>query len=425
MSVVSYEIHLILGFDYFIVEEKILLELFIFVAFNAFCFALVGKKNKKLILQNTVNVKFKINFLFFKSYAFIFFITALVNILFVAGLNVAQNRVENLQEQQEFISSGGGYSIIALIGNIIEMLNIPFTILSGIVVGNHYFYLNKQAKWIYFLTPTALVLNTVAAGGRSGVVLALTYFFLGIILSLFSKKANYFLRIKSISKYALFLGIFFILYSTYVNIQRSIFGTEKQNYQDRWAPYPILAPLSGVLQYTTDHYWGYQLRRLDTFTEKLEWGQTTFASFTLFKVPVVSQLTGSDISLQSIFDLKDPNPIKNKLKDNEKQGIGLTATVYFILYDDFGYWGTFIAIILFTIYSERQYVKLFKIRIIRNFWQILPFIVVYKLWTVTYFSHHLSSTWLNSFIYPVLIIDFVNYLTTTKKYNTQHRKLAM
>ena len=116
------------------------------------------------------------------------------------------------------------------------------------------------------------------------------------------------------------------------------------------------------------------------------------------------------MSLKTAFNLKDIDPVRAGIERMKKNlpGASITATVYYVLYDDFGYFGVFVITFLFVWLTEKLYRNLF-IKRHYTFWSIILFIAVYKLWTSTIFSHHLSGAWFNGYFYPILIIEFINY----------------
>jgi hypothetical protein len=183
-----------------------------------------------------------------------------------------------------------------------------------------------------------------------------------------------------------------------------------------------MKPVYGILEYSIFHYQGYQWRRIDSTTPELEMGQTTFSFITDFSLPVVSQIMGERITIQKEFNLKDVDPVRNstRVADLNLPGSSITATVYYILYDDFGYYGVFIITFFFVGFTQKLYRNVF-IHSNSNFWSVILFIAVYDLWTKTIFSHQLSGSWFNAFLYPVLFIEIVNYLNTKYSKTSRHK----
>jgi hypothetical protein len=160
----------------------------------------------------------------------------------------------------------------------------------------------------------------------------------------------------------------------------------------------------------TDHYPGYQLRRVDSISPELGWGQTSLSGITMLSIPVVSQLLGTPVSIQNIFNLKSPNIVLSTLQLQSSGSLwtNTTATMYFNLYQDFGYWGTFLAIFIFVVITQRIFNNVFiKKRI--YFFSILPITLTYYIWSQTIFSHVILGNWMSGFIYTFLLADIISF----------------
>jgi hypothetical protein len=300
------------------------------------------------------------------------------------------------------------------------MLRNPFLIYSGWKIG---FFLNKTTKdirLIYFIPLFSAVILTVSGGGRAYIIEAGLFFMLGLLFSLFSSNHIPFIKskLKIISKYILIFILFFGLYATFVSDARSKYGQGLENSRYITAfnnSYPFLKPVSGLFEYFVFHFQGYQFRREDSEFHEIKYGQSTFAFLTHFNVPIISQLLGVNISLQNLFGLEYVDPVKNTVDalNNSIQAHSITPTVFYILVQDFGFYGTFISIFLFVGLTQYLYDNLF-LKYNKSFWSIILFVAIYKLWTLTFFSHHLLGAWMNSLIYPLIIIDLLNKIVKNR-----------
>jgi hypothetical protein len=137
-------------------------------------------------------------------------------------------------------------------------------------------------------------------------------------------------------------------------------------------------------------------------------GQISLSGFTMFKVPVFSQLAGSPVSIQSTFNLKEPNYIRAhyELESSGGPWLGATATIYYLLYDDFGYKGTFIAIFIFVLISQLIFNNVFNSEK-TSFLSILPLMLIYYVWFTTIFSHTILGNWMASFLFSFIIVDII------------------
>ncbi len=400
--------------------EKYLLELFHFVLFTGICFMIWGHKNAFRIKQSSINLELHIPKQVFTVFTIIFFTSSAFN-LYKTGLNVAANRAmvnSNLFDQ---VSAGGNKGILDLIQEVILMLGLPFIIYGGWVIGTRYIKKNAKIEIIYFLPFITDVMNTISDGGRALIITSFLFFFIGFFMGFFTiptSLKDYYTTFKPLLKYILGVIIIFSLYSGFVSSERSKLETGKSNSQYISAllnHYPKLEPISGILEYLVFHYQGYQWRRDESYDQELEWGQNTFAFITNYNVPVISQLSGVSVSLYNLFNLKYFDTVKGTMeaKKKDRMGFSITATVFIYMVKDFGYYGTFIITFLFVGFTQKLFERLFLHKN-KSFWSIIFYIAVYKLWTMTFFSHHLSGVWFNSFLYPIFIIEFINYYLKKK-----------
>ena len=169
------------------------------------------------------------------------------------------------------------------------------------------------------------------------------------------------------------------------------------------------------MEYSVFHFQGYQWRRMDSTSPELEYGRKTFSFILDFNIPILSQISGKELSLRSLLKLKDIDTVRSTIEAFRRKlpGPSITATVYYVLYDDFGYYGVFLITFIFVGVTELLFRNLF-IRKMTSFWSIILFIAIYKLWSSTIFSHHLTGAWFNGYLYPILLIEILNYLAKVR-----------
>jgi hypothetical protein len=265
-------------------------------------------------------------------------------------------------------------------------------------------YLQKKYYFLPFLTG---IVNTIAIGGRAGITSTLLFIVVGIGLGLFGLKSDTKKILKKFAKYGIIIFFSFSIYATAVNLIREKAWSYNLT-EANWANHPWLRPFGGILQYLTDHYVGYQLRRVDSITPQLEAGQISLSGFTMFKIPVFSQIAGAPICIQSTFNLYEPSSIKDHY-DRVAEGFevaGATATVYYLLYDDFGYKGTYFAIFIFSLITQMIFNNVFNSHK-TSFLSILPITLVYYLWFSTIFSHNIVGNWIAPYLYSFLAVDII------------------
>jgi oligosaccharide repeat unit polymerase len=412
ISVISFILFYIAGLE-LIIYEPYLIELFIFISFTSICFLFFGRNDYKKIRQLSLDLSLKVPFKIFMFFSYVLIISSLIGIT-SSGFDVAQNRDAVNQAVAQNI--GNRLGIFGLILGIISMLNLPFSIYGGWMIGKTLIMGAKKINYIYYFPLLSSVIDTIAGGGRANIISSGLIFILGFLLGFFSSNDQQYLRqkFKPVIKFALLFILVFSLYATFVSNQRSRFGLDMKN--SRYISillneFPILQPVSGIIEYFVFHYQGYQWRRDDIRDTKLEYGQNTFAFITHFNIPVFSQILGENLSLQNALNLKYIDPVESTLESERRGRIGhsITPSVYFVLYRDFGFYGTLVMIFLFVGLTQLLFKRLFY-KHYNTFWSIILFIAIYRLWTQTFFAHHLSGTWMNGYIYPLILLEILNKL---------------
>jgi len=410
-SITSFIIYLAAGMDFIVIYEDLILELFKYISFTVVSLLFVSLLSFRKIRNYHVNWNPVFNIDHFKILTIIIFIFAASNFFLNGGFNLVKNR-ENAALVARAISTGGSVSSIQMIFNLVTDLNVPMLIFSGYFICKEYVKNSYKISSlrIYYLLPflTGLI-RTLTVGGRAGMINTLLYMFLGFSLALFGFKTDISRVLRKLPLYGLMLFLLFSVYSTFVETARERNQTQIVSLiESRWGNYPLLKPFAGILQYMTDHIAGYQARRVDSTTPELEMGQISLSGFTMFKLPIFSQLAGAPVSIQSTFNLIEPDYIKThyELESSGATWIGATATIYYLLYDDFGYKGTFIAIFILVLISQLIFNRVFNHEK-RSFLSILPITLIYYIWLTTIFSHTIVGNWLASFLFSFIIVDII------------------
>jgi hypothetical protein len=76
-----------------------------------------------------------------------------------------------------------------------------------------------------------------------------------------------------------------------------------------------------------------------------------------------------------------------------------------LIYDDFGYFGTFVFIILLVWISQIVYVNWF-VKTHKGFMSIFPIFMIWCFWTNTNFDPYFASSFM-PIVYVFLLIDFI------------------
>ena len=412
ISVVSFFLFLSAGLPALIVEQEFLDELFIFLEATCVAFIVFGGWNAKKIKKSILNIELKFPKELFNVLSVSFLLVNFIRFFLNRG-NIAEVRMNDVMQAREFELSGESLGVFDLAANLILMLNLPILIFSGYRLAKEYFVNKSKLDYFLLLPFLAEVFRTFSTGGRSGIITSALFWLLGFNLALFSQQLRHGRVLFSLSKYGLIFLFLFGSYTTYVSTQRARFeGAEAGsslyvNYLMEY--YPGLKYVSGIFEYAVFHFQGYQYRRLENDPPELKYGTQTFSFLLQYKVPIITQMLGYELSLQNLLGLKKQSTIASTIasEEDKKKDASITATVFLVLRNDFGFRGTIIAIFLFVFFTQLIYERLFIKKSNKGFFSIFVFVVVYWLWTQTFFNHHIIGSWLNGYLYPFLIVQII------------------
>lgn len=271
----------------------------------------------------------------------------------VSSLNIAEIRNLNTSDKNNYI--GTSSDLILSLLRYTQFFYPILTILMGYYLGVKFLAKKKiPIPYKYLYIPLIISLFYVLSnGGRNPALICLKLYLIGLCFafpSVITKSDRTF-----IYKRILYLFLALILFSTFVNDSRRSFS-KSDAYSNNFDS-PILKFLSGIIEYTGAHYYGYQLRNIDTFDEnKLGYGYFTFNSLFNVKLPFSSH-TGIKTNLGNLLGFDD-NPIDYfYLWENEREGYFTTNSVYLDLKLDFGFYGAILFLFLFTRYTHRLFLK--------------------------------------------------------------------
>lgn len=286
---------------------------------------------------------------------------------------------------------------------------IYFTIFAGIEVAK-YFTKSSQfnfSKLIISLPFVITFINALIIGGRNPIAISIKHYLWGIGLGvsayLVTKKVR-----RKIIRFAFLVVIAFSLFSTVVAIQRQeVFGYSKTEVQEESK---IVSAFSGIMDYMSAHYWGYQLRRNDVSSgENLEYGVCTFYGLGNLYIPF-SGFLGIKGNLWEWFGVKYT---PNEVYMSGVEGFYTTSTIYSLLVRDFGVKGTYFAIIFLVLITQLIFVHLHRYEH-RTALSLIPIIIVLTYWSSSNFNSGMPG--LQLLLIGALLFDITqnNY---SKKYS--------
>lgn len=400
-------IYAALDFDKYFFNEEAVIQLFNFFSFTlmSMLFSVqiipVRAKNRKLDMDFYAPkelLKWLTIFLLFVN---------IINIVFTRGSDLVENRAADVEMAIQIAETGRAsllYSVIAILNSLLT----PILIFSGKEIINKIAYGKKyHLPFWAIISFVIVVMNTVTQGSRSAIIHSLITLILGAML-FYNFQAPFRIIAK---KGIIIIAIVFSLFAAYATIIAEI-RAEKSNHHITYIiTNPNLAFLNGFMEYSFWHIWGYQYRIDDSFTEEPEGLRgNTFGFLTNLTFPFASQF-GIHNNLGSVLGVEKPQQTRSI-----KAAAGITATVYFNLHDDLGYYGTFFAIFIFSLFSQYLFKWVITHRL-RHITSLAVFVFVYGLWRYTWFHHLLGNINLVSLFIPYLLFEFIAtiYKNQTKR----------
>ncbi len=299
----------------------------------------------------------------------------------VTSLNISEIRALNTGNKNNYLGTSADpilsllkytqffYPILTII--VGYLLGAKALAKENIKISNRYLYIPLIIAIVYVLTN----------GGRNPLFIGVKLYFIGLCFSfpgVMSKAKK-----KWIIKRIIYIFLGLMLFSTFISNSRSSYhkaDSFSNNFDN-----PILKSISGIIEYTGAHYYGYQLRNTDTFDEnKLGYGYFTFNGIFNIGLPF-SSYTGVDKTLGNLVGFED-NPIDYfYLWENDKVGYFTTNSIYLDLKLDFGFYGTILFLFIFTRYTHKLFLNTQNTKPIGLF-NILWFYLCFNFWASSNFK---------------------------------------
>ena len=261
-----------------------------------------------------------------------------------ASINFNENRADIISSQIHIDKS------FTMLDSILAICNstLPFV---TIVIG---FYLGMlmatgssdiEKKWIILPIVIAFI-DAMTQGGRVSVLNCIRNYFIGIGFSL----PLYSIPKFKLVKLFLFVGIFLLIFLFFI----SIVGESRANFTGHEYRFSRFGIFSGVVDYMTSHYWGFQLRRIDYANDvNLYYGINTFYGFLNFRIPFSASL-GFDGNIWNIIGV-DFDPLA--IYKSEVEGSFTTSSQFMPLIADFGTKGTYVMIVFLVFFTQKIFLS--------------------------------------------------------------------
>lgn len=380
-------------------------ELNLFIAYTSLMFTLATLffKLPKLTSTDKVIELDYINIKVFYILNFISLSAALLKLIYSivflgVSLNMGETRQLYVYNLQQIFRP---LQIIEYIFSYLLMFHPLLQVMAGYFIGRNIARQNKFAiSTIHLLIPAIVtILLALSIGGRNPIAEGIKLYLLGIALSIPIKLASEQKYKIIITTLLLFLS--FTVFTTYVADQRTMVSGSHSVNSDRIRD-PLLKPFAGIMEYISASYWGYQLRRIDTFdSDNLGYGSYTFYGIYLLQIPF-GNIVGLDLNIGDIIGIS-PNPLSYiELSKARRIGFYTPSTIFADIICDFGEIGSLIFLTFFVFYTQWLYLSIFSKKH-TNIFSIFFFFLSFVYWS----NSNFNSIYANSlYIYAIVFISF-------------------
>lgn len=386
-------------------------ELHSFILFTAICFLILKNRGKFRVKENRSDWTVYNFTPLFKKLTIIVLIAAIATFIYRgAFLDLALNRNTTVDlDTVVFLSQSKTPALSMLLGSFTS-LNLILAIFAGFLFGEKRrgelkFTINN----IYLVIPMLTqIIMMVIIGGRNDLVWIFRCYTIGTAISIANGISK--IAFKRIIIFCFLFIMIFLAYSNFNIEQRKTDIAEILTWEDK----PLLKPFKSVIEYFSETYIGFQLRRDDFVTQELEYGQKTFSGILFLEIPFAGAIGIRDVSIGDVFGVERYSMKKMvlELQDRNRAFSGACSSMYLLIYDDFGYVGTFIVIFLFVVLTQLVYVKWFETPN-KSFFSLYFLLLFFILWSNSIFDPVFSSGHVRTILYSVILIQFAIYFTKT------------
>jgi oligosaccharide repeat unit polymerase len=392
-----------------------------FILFTSLCFLFLSRMGREAIKKNC-SIWHVLDFqLIFGYFVIASFLSAIAFfIIRQPSLDFATTRELNVEIETAFFYGEESQTLPLTIIGIFLSTNIILGIYAGFIIGESYRknLKPKICKYLLIVPIFTQIVIMLTVGGRVDFIGIMRAYVFGLGIS-FSNGISR----RVLKKFMIYGIIIIFIFSAYSN-----FNYEKRvgNYKDQnklYSKNAILRQFSSIIEYFNSVYIGYQLRRDDFVTEKLEYGEKTFAGILFLRIPFASTLGLKKASIGEIAGLDEYSMKKMFLDLQSKNALYFSnvSSIYLLFYDDFGFIGTFILILFLIWLTQKVYIRWF-ISPNRSFFSIFFLFIFFLLWSDSIMDPVFASGKFRGILWSVL---FVQISLDINKYIFEKKAIKM
>lgn len=264
----------------------------------------------------------------------------------VSSLNLAEIRHLATADKANYLGTKGG--ILLSFSKYAQFLYPVLAVFSGLFITVRFTSRNvfRRFSLRQMLVPFFVaVLTVLANGGRNPLLEFIKFFLVGAVVAIPMSLSK--MQLRSVTRWAILIVVGFVFFTTSVNdSRRSYYG--QKSFSSNFSDSPLLSSLSGLIEYGGAHYYGYQIRNLDSYDgDNLGYGYYTFNSVFVIGLPL-SSYHGLDLNFGALFGFEENIIDYFYLWKSGKEGYFTTNSVYLGLKMDFGFYGTLLFLFFFT-----------------------------------------------------------------------------
>ena len=354
-------------------------ELNVLSGYTSLCFAFAsffGRKynNHEFLVKIVSDINKFVRFIHVMLFA------TIVNFVYSgATFSFAQNRM-NLVSDLNHI--GKSYTFFDSIVSIIVSPLVFYNIAMGKELSVRLLYNSKRFSYLAMIEPLILtIISSLSIGGRNPIIKTLKEYILGFGLGV-NKRVNK----SNLRKILIILSLTILLFSGFSTIvsqeRNELTGVNVKEYDSKLASFS-----SGIMEYMSCHYWGYQLRRTDFSSgDRKTYGVATFYGLADLSIPFYSRIRIKG-NLWTLLGI-DYDPLE--VYKSQVDGFYTTSSIYSLLVKDFGVEVSFFVILFMVFITQKIFISLFRFPKTTAI-SLIPYICVFIYWSSSNFSSGFTS----------------------------------
>lgn len=373
-------------------------ELSLYVGFTGLCFYLISSRGRNTINPDSIRINFPK-----QAFAVLSILLLLAALYELNRTGATGNMSESRYLAHETLESR------STLVNYAFSASIALSILAGYEIMTILNHSGRHSFSVFLLFPLlGNLLMSITLGGRVNIIYSLAYYLIGAAMA-FEIEKSIWASLKRYKKQMVVIAIgavFAISFISYVANQRSTDRSGETSLAEQYirSLSPVLGAIYGPIDYIVSSYDGYQLRRVDAVDpNNLGYGMYTFNGFINWTLPFAGRFGLEDFSIAKMLDIYYYN---QETYDYQRELFYTTHSCYIPIYKDFGFWGSFLCIMLLVFLAHTFFVKIQRYKEIKCVYILYFYLLFLDYWMKSNMYGTLSSSVLQ-LLYGLLLVDIL------------------